>query len=197
MTPFSCVLIGNESLLVGCGEALRERGHDIRAVVSRDPEIRAWAMQNGLPVEDRIAALAGRFDAGGFDWLLSIANLNVIPDAVLALAARGAVNFHDGPLPRYAGINAPVWALIAGEAEYGITWHMIEGGIDEGDILAQKHFAIAPDETAFSLNSKCYGAAMDSFPALLDQLERMSPEDRAGFAERLRRSIERHRDTRP
>ncbi len=33
--------------------------------------------------------------------------------------------------------------------------------------------------------------------ALLDQLERMSPEDRAGFAERLRRSIERHRDTRP
>ncbi|MDF1718996.1 MAG: LLM class flavin-dependent oxidoreductase [Antarcticimicrobium sp.] len=176
MTPFSCVLIGNESLLIGCGEALRARGHEICAVVSRDAEIRAWAAQNGLAVEERIAALAGRFGPGGFDWLLSIANLDLIPDAVLALPTGGAVNFHDGPLPRYAGINAPVWALIAGEADYGVTWHMIEGGIDEGDILAQSHFAIAPNETAFSLNSKCYGAAMDSFPAVLDQLERGAPE---------------------
>ncbi|MDX2484295.1 MAG: LLM class flavin-dependent oxidoreductase [Pseudodonghicola sp.] len=176
MTPFSCVLIGNESLLIGCGEALRERGHEIRAVVSRDPEIRAWASQNDLPLEKTIAALTGRFGQGGFDWLFSIANLAMIPDAVLALPARGAVNFHDGPLPRYAGINAPVWALIAGETEYGITWHMIEGGVDEGDILAQALFAIAPDDTALSLNSKCYGAAMDSFPSVIAQLESGTPK---------------------
>ncbi len=178
MTPFSCVLIGNESLLIGCGDALRARGHEVRAVVSRDPEIRAWAGRNGLPVEERIATLSDRFGQGGFDWLFSIANLSMIPDAVLALPTGGAVNFHDGPLPCYAGINAPVWALIAGEADYGVTWHMIEGGIDEGDILAQAQFAIAPDDTAFSLNSKCYGAAMDSFPAVLDQLERGAPERR-------------------
>ena len=178
MIPFSCVLIGTETLLIGCGDALRARGHEIRAVVSRNPEILAWAARNGLPVEERIAALADRFQPGGFDWLFSIANLTLIPEAVLALPAGGAVNFHDGPLPRYAGINAPVWALIAGEAEYGVTWHMIEGRIDEGDILAQAHFAIAPDDTAFSLNSKCYGAAMDSFPAVLDQLERGAPERR-------------------
>ena len=178
MTAFSCVLIGSESLLIGCGEALRARGHEIRAVVSRDPEIRAWAERNGLPVEEKITALADRFGQGGFDWLFSIANLSVIPEAVLALPAGGAINFHDGPLPRYAGINAPVWALIAGETEYGVTWHMIEGGIDEGDILAQTQVAVAPDDTAFSLNSKCYGAAMDSFPAVLDQLERGAPERR-------------------
>ncbi len=176
MTPFSCVLIGNESLLIGCGEALRDRGHEIRAVVSRDPEIRAWAAGHGLPVEERATALADRFGAGAFDWLLSIANLDVIPDAVLALPAQGAVNFHDGPLPRYAGLNAPVWALIAEDTEYGITWHMIEGGIDEGDILAQTRFDIAPDDTAFSLNSKCYGAAMDSFGEVIAQLESGTPE---------------------
>ncbi|MGD9864790.1 MAG: AMP-binding protein, partial [Pseudodonghicola sp.] len=175
MTAFSCVLIGNESLLIGCGDALRAAGHDIRAVVSRDPDIQAWARGHGVPVEEKIAALADRFAQGGFDWLLSIANLNVIPDAVLALAAKGAVNFHDGPLPRYAGINAPVWALVEGETDYGITWHMIEGGIDEGDILAQAEFAIAPDDTAFSLNSKCYGAAMDSFATVIEQLETGAP----------------------
>jgi len=176
MTAFSCVLIGNESLLIGCGDALRDAGHTIRAVVSRDPDIRTWAEGLGLPVETKIAMLAERFGAGDFDWLLSIANLNVIPDVVLALPAKGAVNFHDGPLPRYAGLNAPVWALINEETDYAITWHMIEGGIDEGDILVQEPVAIAPEDTAFTLNSKCYAAAMDSFPRLIDQLETGAPD---------------------
>ncbi|MDE4131502.1 LLM class flavin-dependent oxidoreductase [Phaeobacter sp. QD34_3] len=169
MTPFSSVIIGNESLAVGCGDALLARGHIIRAVVSQDEAIRNWAAEKGITV------LANPNDLnelpGGFDWLLSIANLRVIPDAVLKQASKGAVNFHDGPLPRYAGLNAPNWALIEGARDYGITWHMIEGGIDEGDILAQRLFDVAGDETAFSLNSKCYAAAMDSFGEVIEQLE--------------------------
>ena len=166
MTPFSCALIGSESLLIGCAEALLARGHSIRAVVSEDPEIRAWAADKGLTTLDSQHDLQG-----GFDWLLSIANLTVIPDEVLAQAAKGAVNFHDGPLPAYAGLNTPNWALINGEAQHGITWHLIEGGVDEGDILAQRMFDVAGDETAFSLNSKCYAAAMDSFGEVMAQLE--------------------------
>ncbi|MEY8839542.1 formyltransferase family protein, partial [Cribrihabitans sp. XS_ASV171] len=168
---FSCVLIGQESLLVGCGEALLEAGHEIRAVISPDPEIRAWARGKTIPQSERIADLAEQFAPGGFDWLLSIANLAVIPAEVLSLPANGAVNFHDGPLPDYAGLNTPVWALLAGEGWHGVTWHVIEGGIDEGDILAQETVEIAGDETAFSLNSKCYAAAMDSFPEVMAQLE--------------------------
>ena len=53
MTAFSTVLIGEESLLVGCADILRDRGHAIRAVVSRNPEIRAWAERLGLPALDR------------------------------------------------------------------------------------------------------------------------------------------------
>ncbi|MEL0435760.1 MupA/Atu3671 family FMN-dependent luciferase-like monooxygenase [Phycobacter sp. K97] len=169
MTSFSSVIIGNESLAVGCGDALLARGHRITAVVSQDDAIRTWAKEKG------IAALANPNDLkdleGAFDWLLSIANLRVIPDDVLKQATKGAINFHDGPLPRYAGLNAPNWALIEGARDYGITWHMIEGGIDEGDILAQRLFDVATDETAFSLNSKCYAAAMDSFGEVIDQLE--------------------------
>ncbi len=165
MSHFSCVVIGNESLLIGCAETLLRRGHDIRAVVSTDPVIRAWAADNGLLQHDKAAGLTG-----GFDWLFSIANLTLIPDSVLALAARGAVNFHDGPLPRYAGLNTPNWALINGEVEHGISWHMIEGGVDEGDIIAQRLFNLDKDETAFSLNSKCYAAAMDSFGDVVTQL---------------------------
>ncbi|WP_027236679.1 MupA/Atu3671 family FMN-dependent luciferase-like monooxygenase [Leisingera caerulea] len=166
MTAFTCALIGNESLLIGCADALLARGHQIRAVVSQDADIRAWAADKGLTLLEKPADLTG-----GFDWLLSIANLTVIPDEVLALAAKGAVNFHDGPLPHYAGLNTPNWALINGEAQHGITWHLIEGGVDEGDILAQRMFDVAGDETAFSLNSKCYAAAMDSFGEVVTQLE--------------------------
>ena len=170
MTPISTVLIGDESLLIGCGDHLLDQGHGIAAVVSGDEAIRGWAEGKGLRCFEKIAELSAAFDAGAFDWLLSIANLRVISDEVLALPGKGAVNFHDGPLPRYAGLNTPAWAILNGEDQHGVTWHLIEGGVDEGDILEQRLFDIAGDETAFSLNSKCYGAAMESFPPLVAQL---------------------------
>ncbi len=175
MSRFPCVLIGAESLLIGCGDMLLDRGHEIRAVVSRDAAIGDWARAKGLELLESVPQLADRFQPGGFDWLLSIANLSVIPAPVLALPARGAVNFHDGPLPRHAGLNAPAWALMAGEARFGVTWHMIEGGIDEGDILAQRMFDIAPDDTAFSLNSRCYAAGLESFADVVEALETGAP----------------------
>ena len=170
MSKISTILIGNESLLIGCAGHLLDQGHDIRAVITRNADIREWATMRDLPVLTEIADLPEFAADMAFDWLLSIANLDLIPDDVLALPERGAVNFHDGPLPRYAGLNTPAWAILNGEARHGITWHLIENGIDTGDILQQRLFDIAPDETAFSLNSKCYAAAMDSFPSLLAQL---------------------------
>ena len=188
MTGFSCVVIGNESLLIGCADALLDRGHQIKAVISSDPAIKTWAASRGLPQADELSSVSGQFQPGEFDWLLSIANLQLIPDDILSLPAKGAVNFHDGPLPRYAGLNTPVWALLNGETRYGITWHMIESGIDTGDILARSEFDIAEDETALSLNSKCYAAALDSFADVLTQLETglkptpQTPSERRYFA---------------
>ncbi|MFN4170900.1 MAG: MupA/Atu3671 family FMN-dependent luciferase-like monooxygenase, partial [Pseudorhodobacter sp.] len=71
---------------------------------------------------------------------------------------------------------APVWALLEGEAQHGITWHRMTGGVDEGAILEQRIFDIRPDDTALTLNSRCFEAAIDSFPALLDHLENGDPE---------------------
>lgn len=166
---FTALLIGNETLTSECGAALLRRGHGIAAVVTRSPEVRAWAMAQGLRVEPYGPDLADRLPAA--DWLLSIANLTVLPASVLARAAKGAVNFHDGPLPAHAGLNAPVWAILAGEAEHGITWHLIEGGLDRGRVLEERRFPIAEDDTALTLNSRCFEAGLDSFPAVLAQLE--------------------------
>ena len=137
---FSCLLQGNDTLTIQCGGMLLDAGHRVAGVLTRDDRVRAWAEEAGLPV----IAPGGAVGADA-DWFLSIANTDVIPDAVLACGKRGAVNFHDGPLPRYAGLNAPVWAILNGEASHGITWHVIEGGIDEGRIVARRVFDIAPD----------------------------------------------------
>ncbi|KPQ06995.1 MAG: putative non-ribosomal peptide synthetase module [Rhodobacteraceae bacterium HLUCCA12] len=177
MTAFSCVLVGNESLTMQCAKVLIQRGHAIRAVASRNTDVIDWADTAGIPVVAPGPGLEARLPPG-FDWLFSIANLSVLPEAVVTMAEKGAVNFHDGPLPRYAGLNAPVWALINGEAQHGITWHMIEPAVDAGDIIEQVMFDIGPDDIAFSLNARCYASAIDSFPAVVSALESGNPPRR-------------------
>lgn len=175
MSKFSAVIIGNESLAIQCAAMLHDAGHDLKAIVTRNPDVARWARLAGIRVHPSDANLADALSSMTFDWLLSIANLDMIPDDVLALPTRGAVNFHDGPLPRYAGLNAPVWALINGEVEYGISWHMLSGGVDEGALVAQQFFDIAPDETTLTLNTKCYAAAIESFGTVIEKISHDTP----------------------
>ena len=178
-TVFSSVLIGSESLLVGCGEVLLDHGFPIAMVVTDNREIAQWANAHNLPVADLDSSLPAKLAGIRFEWLFSIANLRLIPETVLSHAANGAINFHDGPLPAYAGVNAPVWALLNGEAKHGITWHLIEKGIDTGDILEQRLFDIDAGETAYSLNAKCYAAGLDSFTQLVEGIQSGLPARRA------------------
>ncbi len=175
----SCVLAGSESLLIQCGELLREKGWKITRVVSRDEEILDWAGKAGLEVCPPGRELASRLGGVEFDYFFSITNLSIIPGDVIAMARRGAVNFHDGPLPRYAGMYTPAWAILNGESEYGITFHEMTEGLDEGRILVQQHFPISQDETSLSLNTKCYVAAIEAFGELTNRImsDSLEPTD--------------------
>ncbi|PKP67031.1 MAG: peptide synthetase, partial [Alphaproteobacteria bacterium HGW-Alphaproteobacteria-5] len=173
------IFMGTPAFAVPALEALAGAGHEIAAVATRHADVADWARAAGLHVLAPGVGLAERIEGLEFDWLLSIANLDLLPEPVLARATRGAVNFHDGPLPRYAGLNAPVWAILNGEAQHGVTWHLIEGGVDAGRIVAQRSVDIGPDETAFTLNAKCYAAALESFPEVVAELARGAPEARA------------------
>lgn len=170
-----CVLIGTEALLVDCAQQLEARGHSVAAVVSSAPAIAAWAAERGQLFADTKSLLAMAETIGRVDYLFSITNLTVLGSDVLALAQHGAINFHDGPLPERAGVNAPVWALIDGATEHGVTWHLMTDTIDGGAILAEQRFPIMPEETALSLNRKCFAAASDSFRELLDRMAAQGP----------------------
>lgn len=174
MTQFSAILVGNELLLRHAADLLLSRGHQVAAIVTRNPELQSWARGAGLVVEDQDAPMPA--DAAQADWLFSVANLSILRPEMLARGRKGAINFHDGPLPRLAGLNAPVWAIIGGEAQHGVTWHMIEGGVDEGDILAQRLFDMRPDDTALTVNARCFARAAESFPDVVAQLEGAGPQ---------------------
>lgn len=170
MTHFDCIVIGDESLTLHCAETLVSQGHRLVALVTDDKDLSKWAKTRNLRCEPHGPDLSNRLAGTEVDWVLSIANLKILPRDILSLGRKGAVNFHDGPLPKRAGLNAPVWALMEGENTHGITWHLIDDGVDTGDILVQREIEISPHDTALSLNTKCYEAGLTSFPDLLKEL---------------------------
>lgn len=177
LNSFSCFIIGAESLLIQCAEILLHRRHQIRGVISGKKLIADWAQEKGIPLISPARHLADQLGQEPFDYLFSIANLAIIPREVLALPRKGAINFHDGPLPRYAGLHATSWALIRKEKVHGITWHSMSDEVDQGDIVKQRRVPTVDGETAFTLNAKCYEAAIDSFAELVDELagDRLEP----------------------
>src|SRR5262245_44155761 len=178
-----CYIIGQGTLPVPCAELLLARGHRLLGLISADAALQAWAAARGLPTFPPTTDLPRLLAREPCDYLFSIVNPLLLPPAVLDLPRRAAINYHDAPLPRYAGTHATSWALLHQEPAHGITWHRMTGQADAGAILQQRHFAIAPDETALTLNAKCYEAACRAFAALLDDLaagrDTGQPQDRA------------------
>ena len=172
--PSSAIFVGGQSLLVRCAERFLEQGHVVKGIVSSDPEVKAWAQAQHLPLLEPGRTLAQRLADGlageSFDYLFSVVNLSVLPEAVLELPQKLAINFHDGPLPEYAGLNVTSWALLNREPRHGVTWHVMTSQVDKGDILKTESFPIASGETALTLNAKCYEAAFRCFGSLLDEL---------------------------
>ena len=169
MTKLRCWLIGNQGLLTQCGQALVEQGHIIVGVTSKSEEIVRWAagLEIGVNHSARTDELQPLLSAAQPDLLFSIGNDEILRPAILAVPRIAAVNYHDGPLPRYAGVHATTWALLVGEKTHGVTWHRITPGIDEGAVLAQCPVPIEPADTAFLLNLRCHEAGFETFLELL------------------------------
>ena len=162
------IVIGGGTMLLQCAELMLRAGHEIVAVSSPDAGLRDWASAWQIQCVEKLRGLSA---VGEFDYLFSIVNYRIVPGAILRAARRMAVNYHDGPLPKYAGLHATSWAILNRETTHAITWHVMTGKVDAGDILKQVPIPIRSEDTAASLNFKCHVTAVRAFAELLVELE--------------------------
>ncbi|OLM31354.1 Malonyl CoA-acyl carrier protein transacylase [Pseudonocardia sp. Ae717_Ps2] len=178
-----CHLLGGTRVLTRCGDALLAAGATVRGVFSDDPLVEAWASGHGIPCRPASSDLVAALSAEPADFLFSIVNQQVLSPEVLALPAIAAVNFHDGPLPRYAGSNVAAWAVFDGAVRHAVTWHVMAEQVDAGAVLAERWFPVRPHATGLSLTWESTEAGIALFGEIVDDLARRSlptPVDVAG-----------------
>ena len=175
LTGQRCLVIGDEPLAAQCALIAREAGLDVVALATVHPAVERFGADEAIHTVrsdgDLVAALADT----SFDILLSIANLRIVASELLE-RAQIAMNFHDGPLPGYAGLNVTSWSILDDVDQHGVTWHLMTDAVDAGEIVTTENFAVASDDTAFALNARCYEAALTSFPRVATALASGSVE---------------------
>lgn len=121
------------------------------------------------------------------DLLLNVHSLYLINAAILAVPKLGAFNLHPGPLPGYAGLNVPSWAIYNGKLEHAVTLHEMTPQIDAGTITYSEPVTIAESDTGFSLMAKCIRAGVPLIEKLLQAASAGAdfiPQHRQDFSQR-------------
>jgi methionyl-tRNA formyltransferase len=172
-------LIAEESAGIQVLATLLQSEHRIVAVLaspgnSRFPRANVFlaAKKQGLPVWPaelvKDAGLSERLRTERVDLILNVHSLYLIHDEVLRAPRIGAFNLHPGPLPRYAGLHAPSWAIYHGETTHGVTLHKMVPDIDAGPIVFQQLFPICCDDTPVSVSAKCVKYGLELIRKLLE-----------------------------
>jgi methionyl-tRNA formyltransferase len=101
------------------------------------------------------------------DLLINVHSLYVIHDEVVAAPRIGSFNLHPGPLPGYAGLNAPSWAICNGERRHAVSLHWMAAGIDTGPIAYDAWFDLDTTATGLSASMRCVRLGLPLIEALV------------------------------
>jgi methionyl-tRNA formyltransferase len=88
------------------------------------------------------------------DYIFSTYYRQILPKSLLSTAKFSSINIHPSLLPYYRGPVPTAWTIENGEKYFGITIHLMDEGIDTGDILVQEKYSILENETGFELYSR-------------------------------------------
>jgi len=165
---------------------LLESPHDVVGVVTRPdaPAGRGRAMRasavkdiavaRGLPLMQPLRLkdpqLAAQLESLAPDLVVVVAYGRILPEALLELAARGAVNVHASLLPLYRGASPVAHAILHGEKETGVTTMRMIASLDAGDILMQRAIPISDDDTGATLEERLALLGADLLIETLDAL---------------------------
>jgi folate-dependent phosphoribosylglycinamide formyltransferase PurN len=77
-----------------------------------------------------------------------IQGTRIIATRVLNSVDCPVINMHAGITPRYRGVHGGYWALVERHPEWvGTTVHLVDAGIDTGQVLAQATFEVTAEDT--------------------------------------------------
>ncbi len=107
----------------------------------------------------------------------------ILPKAILEIPSHGCINVHASLLPRFRGASPIQAALLAGDAETGISMMRIDEGLDSGDVILRESCRIAPRDTAASLQDRLAQlgakALLKSLTQIIDKTVVYTPQDRS------------------
>jgi methionyl-tRNA formyltransferase len=151
------------------GRGLSESPSDVKRVALA----RGVALMQPASLRDaEVQAQLRRLDA---DAMVVAAYGLILPQAVLDIPRRGAINVHASLLPRWRGAAPIQRALLAGDTHTGISIMQMDAGLDTGPVLRQEAFDIRDDDTAGTLHDRLARLGARMCVATLDRLESGNP----------------------
>lgn len=131
------------------------------------------------PTSARDAAFQAELADLAPDLMLVVSYGELLDEAFLALAP--ALNVHGSLLPRHRGASPVQAAILAGDAETGVSIQRIVKALDAGDVLHERRTPIGPDETAGELFERLAAlgaeAALEALALVEDGRATYAPQD--------------------
>lgn len=164
------VFMGTPDFAACALDAVVAAGHQVVAVYSQPPrpagrgqkerpspvQARAEALELEVrtPTSLRTVEAQQDFAALQADIAVVAAYGLILPQAILDAPRLGCINIHGSLLPRWRGAAPIQRAIMAGDAESGITIMQMEAGLDTGPMLTRESLPITPTTTAASLHDQ-------------------------------------------
>lgn len=184
------VFMGTPDFALPALEALAAR-HAVVCVYTRAPRpggrgqrprpspVQARAEALGLPVRTpstlRGPEAADEVAALGAEVAVVVAYGLILPQAVLDAPTRGCLNIHASLLPRWRGAAPIQRALIAGDAETGVSIMAMEAGLDTGPVLLAEALPIGAEDTGGTLRDRLAGLGARLVVEALARLDDLVP----------------------
>ncbi|MBN9318412.1 MAG: methionyl-tRNA formyltransferase [Caulobacterales bacterium 68-7] len=176
--------LGTPDFAVASLAALRDAGHEIVCVYSREPKprgrgqelrlspVHAFAEHHGLPVRTpkslKTPEEIEAFKALNLDAAVVVAFGQILVKEVLEAPRLGCFNLHASLLPRWRGAAPIQRAIMAGDKVTGVQVMQMSVGLDEGDILAGETVRIDALETAGTLHDRLAAVGAMLLPKAID-----------------------------
>jgi methionyl-tRNA formyltransferase len=210
MQPLRIAFAGTPEFALPALDALAASAHHLVGVLTqpdrpagrgralRESPVKQCARALAVPVSQpqRLAGEAALAALRSWqpELLVVVAYGLLLPRAVLELPRLGCLNIHASLLPRWRGAAPIQRAILAGDAESGVTIMQMDAGLDTGPMLAQQSVAIGADMTSAELHAvlAVHGARLllEVIPALVagTASARAQPAEGVSYAHKLEKS---------